>query len=281
MARLIPRTAFSGSLALLAAIALSTAWAMAATHPAAAVSVGPPQQADTYDSSMFAVNIDPSNEAAWQQSQPGRLASEGFQGVRFVSRQWIQPRIDALKAAGLSVMAIITGESGGYVPWNADFIQIGNEPDLPDTYLSPSAYADMWVLYRNTYPQFAGRFVMAGLASGGQNAVNYATAVFAAIGARAPLPDIIAIHPYAKNTSQAAGDFDMMWNNFGRPVIATEWHNEDDTWNFQCMLAGRSSVWNSVFAYTDAMVDGFGLRDGAGNPKPFYYSLLSAPATCR
>jgi hypothetical protein len=267
--------------ALLWATAFVTVALVAWGAPAPASGVGRPADGGTYGSSLFAVNIDPDNEAAWQQSQPGTLASEGFEGVRFVSRQSIQPRIDALKAAGLAVMAVITGESGGYVPWNADFLQIGNEMDIPDTYLPPSEYADMWVLYRNTYPQFAGRFVMGGLASGGQNAVNYAAAVFAAIGARAPLPDIIAIHPYAKTTDQAAGDFDAMWNSFGRPVIATEWHNEDDTWNFQCMLAGRSSVWNSVFAYTDAMVAGFGLRDAAGNPKPFYYSLLSAPADCR
>lgn len=143
----------------------------------------------------------------------------------------------------------------------------------------------MWVIYRNTYPQFGGRFVMAGLASGGLNAVNYARQVFNAIGRRAPLPDILAIHPYAKTTPQAAGDFDLMWNNFGRPIIATEWHNEQDTWNFQCMLGnpsgGRSTIWNSVFCYTDAMVAGLGLRNGAGTPKNFYYSLLSAPANCR
>lgn len=141
------------------------------------------------------------------------------------------------------------------------------------------------MLYRNTYPQWAGRFVMAALDSGGQNAVDYASAALSAIGDRAPWPDLIALHPYAKTTDQAAGDFDLMWNAFGIPVIATEWHNEDDTWNFQCMLGnsawGRSTLWNSAFAYTDAMVPGFGLRDAEGNPKPFYYQLLSAPSECR
>ncbi|MFG1951809.1 glycosyl hydrolase [Micromonospora sp. NPDC048830] len=273
------RTAPARMLATLCAVVLAAVAAITWAAPAA--DAGQRRDVTPYAASLFAVNIDPNNEAAWQQSQPARLAGEGFRGARFVSRRSIQPRIDALRAAGLKVMPIITSESGGYVPWNADFLQIGNEQDHGGTYMSPSAYADMWALYRNTYPQFAGRFVMGGLASGGQNAVNYTAAVFAAIGGRAPLPDIIAIHPYAKNTAQAAGDFDMMWNAFGRPVIATEWHNEDDTWNFQCMLAGRSSVWNSVFAYTDAMVPGFGLRDGAGNPKPFYCSLLSAPASCR
>ncbi|MQA27825.1 MAG: hypothetical protein GEU94_20740, partial [Micromonosporaceae bacterium] len=250
------RTAPVRMFGFLCAIALAAVTAMAWTAPTPVPDVDQRLVATTYGSSRFAVNIDPNNEAAWQHSPPQRLADEGFKGVRFVSRQSIQPRIDALKGAGLSVMAIITSESGGYVPWNADFLQIGNEMDHGNTYMPPSAYADMWVLYRNTYPQFAGGFVMGGLASGGQNAVNYAAAVFTAIGDRAPLPDIIAIHPYAKTTAQAAGDFDAMWNRFGRPVIATEWHNEDDTWNFQCMLAGRSSVWNSVFAYTDAMVPG-------------------------
>jgi len=235
--------------------------------------------------SRFAINIDPANEAAWAQSSPARLVSEGFHGVRLVSRASIQPRIDELKASGLLVMAVITGQSAGYVPWNADYLQIGNEPDDANTYLSPSQYADEWVLYRNTYPQFAGRFVFAALDSGGQNAVNYASDALWAIGERAPWPDMIDIHPYAKTTWDAAGDFDAMWNAFGIPVVATEWHNEDDTWNFQCMLGnhdwGRSTYWNSAFAYTDAMVPGFGLRDAAGAPKSFYYSLLSAPSDCR
>lgn len=234
--------------------------------------------------SLFAVNIDPANEAAWQHSTPATVASE-FDGVRLTSRASIQGRIDELKAAGLQVMAIVTGESEGYVPHNADLLQIGNEPDLEATAMSPAHYADEWVVYRNSYPQFAGRFVMAGLASGGENAVSYAAAVFEAIGGRAPLPDMVAIHPYTKTPAGAAHDIDLMWNAFGIPVIATEWHNDTDTWNFQCMLAnpndGRSTSWSSVFAYTDAMVPGFGLRDESGAPKPFYYSLLSAPSECR
>lgn len=268
------RTSFAIALVLFLGPACST--------PPEPVTVG---RLGAADGSIFGVNIDPSNDAAWSQSQPRRLVDEGFRGVRFVSRRSIQGRIDALHAAGLKVMAVITDESGGYVPWNADFLQIGNEPDDRGTYLSPEAYADLWVIYRNTYPQFAGSFVMAGLDSGGENAVDYASSVFAAIAGRAPLPDVLAIHPYAKTPSGAAGDFDLMWNAFGRPVIATEWHNANDTWNFQCMLGnpsdGRSTIWNSSFCYTDAMVSGFGLRDGAGNPKSFYYSLLSSPSDCR
>jgi hypothetical protein len=125
------------------------------------------------------------------------------------------------------------------------------------------------------------RVEVGGLAEPWREAVDYAAAVFAAIGDRTPLPDIVTIHPYTKNSAQAAGYVDLMWNAVGRRVVTTEWHSQDDTWNFQCVLAGRSSVWSSVFSHTDAMVPGFGLRDGAGNPKPFSYSLLSAPASCR
>src|SRR5690349_18014645 len=99
------------------------------------VSSGGGARADALDGpSRFAVNIDPANEAAWAQSSPARLASEGFHGVRLVSRAGIQSRIDELKAQGLLVMAVITSESAGYVPWNADFLQIGNEPDDGNTY---------------------------------------------------------------------------------------------------------------------------------------------------
>ena len=41
----------------------------------------------------------------------------------------------------------------------------------------------------------------------------------------------------------------------------------------------RSSLWNSWFCWTDAMVEGFGLFDKHGGPKPEYYSLMSSP--CR
>jgi|GEM_PF-5166974 len=70
---------------------------------------------------VFAANIDPNNGPAWSQSAPDRLRNEGFRGVRFVSRRSIQGKIDELKRAGLTVMAIITSESQGYVPWNADY----------------------------------------------------------------------------------------------------------------------------------------------------------------
>jgi hypothetical protein len=237
----------------------------------------------------MAVNIDARNEVAWSITQPAKLVADGFKGVRLTSYPDVQGRIDALVNAGLAVMAIIhPTDSQGYVPWNATFLQIGNEPDAPGSFMSPQEYADMWVIYRNTYPQFAGRFVMAGLASGGDAAIQYARDVFAAIGDRAPLPDVIAIHPYTLTTQQASDQFDAMWNAFNIPVIATEWwknHTENDTWNFQCMLNnnpdGRSRIWNSWFCYTDAMVSPFGLTDRDGNRKDEYYALLSAPGDCR
>lgn len=243
---------------------------------------------------MLAVNIDPHNAAAWPLTPPAQLYAEGFRGVRFTARATIQPKIDECVAAGLDVMAIITGESGGYVPWNAKWIQIHNEPDLHDDWPgnSPQNVADMWVLFRNTYAAHTDaqgvKWASPGFASGGHSALNYCRAFLDAIGDRAPWPDALAIHPYTLEPGSAQNLFDLFWNEFEIPVIATEWHHGADTgyiWNFQCMLngdgldgqGGRSKAWNSWFCYTDAMVPGFGLRDHLGRPKDEYYALLSSP----
>ena len=59
--------------ALLCTIALAAVAAVGWTTPAQAHDAGQPPAASVYGSSLFAVNIDPNNEAAWQQSQPWTL----------------------------------------------------------------------------------------------------------------------------------------------------------------------------------------------------------------
>lgn len=242
----------------------------------------------------FSCNIDPANEAAWPLTPPAQLYAEGFRGVRFTSRVTIQSKIDECVNAGLDVMAIITGESGGYVPHNSAWIQIHNEPDLhpdwPDN--TPEAVADMWVIYRNTYAEHTDakgvKWASPGFASGGLNAINYCRAWLEAIGDRAPWPDAIALHPYTLAPFQAREYIDWFWNEFQIPVIVTEWWHPAHSqyiWDFQCVLNGdggdgqgaRASWWNSWFCYTDAMVNGFGLRDHQGQPKDEFYALLSSP----
>lgn len=243
---------------------------------------------------MFAINIDPHNEAAWQITNPATLYTEGFRGVRFTGRASIQPRIDECVAAGLDVMAIITGESEGYVPWNAAWLQFHNEPDLHPTWTdnTPQKVADDYVLYRNTYAEHTinqgVRWAGPGLASGGVLALNWCAAWLEAIGDRAPWPDALALHPYTLTPEQARTHIDDFWNAFQIPIIVTEWWHtaaSQHIWNFQCMLNGdgldglgaRAALWNSYFCYTDAMVPGFGLRNAQGQPKNEYYALLSSP----
>jgi hypothetical protein len=228
----------------------------------------------------FAVNVDPRfNDGA---PDPQHLYDIGFRGVRYTSTPEGVDYADRCLTAGVSVLAIITGESKGFLMPNATYYQIGNEPDAQSTLMTPAQYADMWVLYRNTYPDF--KMFSAGLASGGENMLNYWLAVEQQIRHRAPQPDAIAIHPYLKNHVEAAGEFDMMWNQFQIPIIATEWYvnpQTNDMWDFVCMLNnpddGRSTMWNSWFCWTDEMVGPFGLLDRNNNPKDEYSALLSAP----
>jgi len=234
----------------------------------------------------FAINIDPDNNIdQYAHQSPSILYSEKFRGVRFVSKNTDANRnyVVDFHINQLSVLAIVTGQSKGYLVPGADIYQIGNEPDKT-TMTADDYYWNWWKIYRDSYPAFT--MYMAGLASGGQNAVNYAQRVLelcTANGTRKP--DAIAIHPYGKTSVEAAGDFDLMWNMAGIPVTATEWHQtaaSGDMWNFVCMLNnpddGRSTVWNSFFCYSDSMVSPFGLRSTpSGAPKDDYYSLLSAP----
>src|SRR3982751_3678191 len=112
------------------------------------------------------VNVDPHNPSPWAKPDPAALRAEHFDGVRLTSRgdPVVYAFAEACRAAGLQVMAIVTGESGGYVLPQADIVQIGNEPDLFDTWLDPLDYASLWDLYRKTYPQFV--MFSAGMASG-------------------------------------------------------------------------------------------------------------------
>jgi hypothetical protein len=227
------------------------------------------------------VNVDPNNASSWAAPDPAQLHAEHFQGVRLTSRDdpVVYDYAEACKAAGLQVLAIITGESGGYVLPQADIVQIGNEPDLLDTWLDPAEYASLWDLYRGTYPQFV--MFSAGLASGDP---RYMAQVLDRI--TSDWPAAIAIHPYAKTAESAAHLFDAYWNLTSLvPVVATEWwqpSGEGLIWPFQDMLNnqldGRSTIWSSWFCYTDAMVPGFGLRDHNGVPTDTYYELVTALA---
>lgn len=245
----------------------------------------------------FAVNVDPHNSPdggwsyGWGRPDPAQLYQEKFRGVRFTSRNDDRTRsyVDACKALTepLRILAIITGESSGYLVPGADVYQIGNEPDVGSTYMSADDYYwNWWKIYRETYPGV--RMYMAGLLNV-PDAVNYAGRVLELCDANGtPRPDALSIHLYPNlccpTSSDAANYFDQLWNAFQMPVITTEWYQtaaSNDMWNYICMLndpaTGRSTEWNSFFCYSDAMHSGHGLRRTDETPKDEYYSLLSAP----
>jgi hypothetical protein len=235
------------------------------------------------------MNIDPHNPNGWSDDQPENLVSQGFGGVRFTAREEDQPKYDALELAGLQIMAIVTWESQGYVPYNADWIQVHNEMTSGDNPMSPEDYAKEYLIYRETYAHNGFRWSTGGLARGPLFDLAWMESVIALIPADLR-PDAIAIHPYTLDPPDARDLFDVYWNRFQIPIIATEWWHPEYShkiWDMQCMLNGdggdglgaRSSLWNSWFCWTDAMVHPFGLFDDTGNPKPEYYSLLSSP--CR
>jgi hypothetical protein len=109
------------------------------------------------------------------------------------------------------------------------------------------------------------------------------------------LLDGIAVHPYGQRPSHAwsvsefapfgvATDLlDRYRNQYGRPLWVTEFGTNDDrapddyvTAMHETLSARPDVVADFVFCYSDVMVAGFGLVDGAGQVKPAYRRLRDA-----
>ena len=113
------------------------------------------------------INVDPNNPSGNPPAR--RLLAARLQGVRLTARNNPENRqyIADMLAAGMQVLAIVaTGDNGGFVPPHTQVVlQIFNEPDLTGpTAMDPVAYAELFAIYRGTYPAFD--CWTAGLASG-------------------------------------------------------------------------------------------------------------------
>ena len=168
----------------------------------------------------FAMNIDPHNPGAWSADEPHYLYDRGIRGARFTSRQEDQPKYDALANVGLELMSIITWESQGYVPYNATYLQIHNEMTSGDDPMTPYEYALEYNTYVANYKQAGFKFVTGGLARGPDVDIPWLEEVLRNVPAWA-LPDAIAIHPYTLDPADARNLFDLYWNTFQIPIIAT------------------------------------------------------------
>ena len=178
------------------------------------------------------------------------------------------------------VLSVVTSESQGFVYGRADILQVGNEPDVDGTRMSPQDYAAQWNLYRDTYDGAFPYFALAGLGSGLTNSGEYLSAVWPLLNHK---PDFVAVHCYDADVQQASQEIVDLWNRVGVPVIVTEWnHPNDQIWDMLDMLNGAeglSSVWNSYYPYTTAMNSGTpGLVDADGQPTPQGASFVSAPS---
>jgi hypothetical protein len=124
---------------------------------------------------------------------PDLLKSRGYTFVRLVSLPNAEDYAALCRARQIAVLAVVTGESQGYVLGNADVHQFDNERDLDQ---SPSDYQLNATFYQRTYPHL--NWIACGMAKGSPLWWRDV----AALG----LPGFsgFAVHPYGKTASQAA-----------------------------------------------------------------------------
>jgi hypothetical protein len=227
------------------------------------------------------MNVDPNNDCAAPSA--AQLIQSGFGGVRLTARDNPANKqyITEMLAAGLEVVAVVaTGDNLGYRPPEDEVIlQIYNEPDLIDTAMAASDYADLFAEWRNK-PGIKDnpnvRCWAAGLASGGSNATTYLRNFLVALRTNHPdtaFPDAVAIHPYTLDGLGLRTLAESCWNvtvdeaPAGIPVVATEWFQsvnpdpavpDDAIAPFQAALNnpdpdGVCTVWNSFFGWCGNM----------------------------
>jgi hypothetical protein len=175
------------------------------------------------------VNVDPVNVDADGAPDPSVLLQYGIRGVRLVVRNVPEVRayVPPVQAAGLAVLGVITNEGLGDVMADipCDVYQLNNEPDQPNTYLSPSDYVDWWNTYYGTLfaagkPLEGIPVIGAGLASG---QVSYWRDVQYAGGLQGAAA--MGLHPYAKTAGQAASLIAQYRAVTPRlPVFVSEWN---------------------------------------------------------
>jgi hypothetical protein len=227
-----------------------------------------------------------------------------FDGLRMVWDPSISDRVQEYINSGFRVLLVIedvnVAEPGA---WPNMILQIGNEPDLTPSraleaerpanrvFMSPDDAALWWRAWRDRDSLIDVPMYSPAFASGGGNAVDYMKRMFAA-GMGRRWPDAIAIHPYAKNADEAAGEFEQMWNaslevtnGEGRPIVATEWFRNagEDLCPFVTMLnkpGGMSNEWSSFFCMSNLMgadFEAMGLFDDQGNLTAEGAAMFSCP----
>lgn len=246
---------------------------------------------------VFGINWDLANEPAWNATSPEQVRSWGFQGVRGVMHPlpvWTD-RAHAVKAAGLVLLGVYTGQSYGFISELADIVQVHNEPkeDMP-----PERFVDEYTTIRSHVEDALGyhpQWMLPGLHRGPDFDIPWLDEVFDRLGG-GYTPDAVALHLYTHSPQSARDYCDRVRERFGIRVACTEWYRSagEGLHPMQCVLGGdgldgngpRAGYWNSYFCMSDHMTHWtehthLGILDLDGHTKPEWEALLSAPEECR
>ena len=233
------------------------------------------------------VDLDPL--VAGADPDPATLARLGLTWARLVERDTPQVRAyaDALTAAGVIPVGVVTGETQGRILPNVRIKIFGNEMDTTDS--NPArwpvgdarAYRGELDTYTGTYPDFD--WIIGGLASGDPN-VGYLRDVLAA----GPLPACVvgvSMHPWAKSADEArswirqvkaaAGDLPIVLGEYNRPA------SELPGYVAMALEEVAAFGW---YCHSDVQSLGsegqrFGLFDEHGQPKDVLHALQAILGT--
>jgi hypothetical protein len=253
---------------------------------------------------MRGVNCDPLNSAG--SPAPADIRAFGFDSVRFVLRNTDETRDYARRcqARGLSVLGVVTNQTletygaGPSVPLSVALIdqreqairraidraldehaglvavECGNEPDGE----GPSSWKmdePTWVRFHNLCADevFARGLTIctAGLVSGQSS--------FAARNVNDLSFDVMLVHPYAKTPEEGRRlmrEYRDIVRPFHKKIGASEWFRDgDEVAAFSAMLEEEHCFADIFFCWSDGMVAGFGLHDGAGGVKAVGIALTN------
>lgn len=230
------------------------------------------------------VDLDPL--VAGADLDPKQLAALGFTWARLVERDTPQVRAyaDALSAAGVTPVGVVTGETRGRILPNVRIKILGNEMDTGDTNPAKwpagdaATYRQELDTYTGTYPDFD--WLIGGLASGDPNA-GYLRDVLAA----GPLPACVvglSMHPWNKNADEAKGWIEQVRAAAGDlPIILGEINRPASEVAGYVAMAQQECAAFGWYCLSDVQSLGsegqrFGLFDEHGQPKDVLHALQAA-----
>lgn len=219
---------------------------------------------------------------------PANVKSYGFNGVRsvfFDQPDWYSYH-QAAKRAGLNTILTLAKESFNgrphaevisNLPVDADYVVIGNEPDSSDSSSWTMSPASFRSLIRECAPLIGQRCPGAYLVAGGlvSGQVSWLEPIYQELR---DLVDFLDIHPYSKTADEAQALLVDYHNLTQIPPMVLEWNRPTDQIKPFVDMLGYMAEAGAYFCWSDGMVDGFGLVDRLGRPKPQLTAMIDALA---